>query len=112
MEEVPACVHPNPINLEVLTRSHEHRSGLIWSGDHETYITDLQYVEQDPRAPLGAMWWTSFDLSQDQLDLMSSDQFVWLPYLERGLISSDLWMADVPLICYEIVEYHHLGYVI
>ncbi|KAI5678562.1 hypothetical protein M9H77_09512 [Catharanthus roseus] len=36
MEEVPAYVHPGPINPNILTRQHEHRSGLIWSGDHET----------------------------------------------------------------------------
>ncbi|KAI5677554.1 hypothetical protein M9H77_08504 [Catharanthus roseus] len=42
MEEVPAHVHPGPIDPDVLTRQHEHRSGLIWSGDHETCINDLQ----------------------------------------------------------------------
>ncbi|KAI5659970.1 hypothetical protein M9H77_28763 [Catharanthus roseus] len=42
MEEVPAHVHPGPIVLDVLTRQHEHRFGLIWSGDHETCFTDLQ----------------------------------------------------------------------
>ncbi|KAI5681148.1 hypothetical protein M9H77_02375 [Catharanthus roseus] len=42
MEKVPAHVHLGPIILDVLTRQHEHRSGLIWSGDHETCITDLQ----------------------------------------------------------------------
>ncbi|KAI5653464.1 hypothetical protein M9H77_30651 [Catharanthus roseus] len=43
MEEVPAHVHPGPLNPDVLTRQHERRSGLIWSGDHETCITDLQF---------------------------------------------------------------------
>ncbi|KAI5681812.1 hypothetical protein M9H77_03040 [Catharanthus roseus] len=33
--------------------------------------------------------------------------FVWLPYLDRALVLSDLWRAEVPLICYEIVEYHY-----
>ncbi|KAI5681445.1 hypothetical protein M9H77_02673 [Catharanthus roseus] len=42
MEEVPAHVHPGPIVPDVLSRQHEHRSGLIWSRDHETYYTDLQ----------------------------------------------------------------------
>ncbi|KAI5680722.1 hypothetical protein M9H77_01949 [Catharanthus roseus] len=42
MEEVPAYVHPGPIVLDFLTRQHEHRSGLIWSGDHETCFIDLQ----------------------------------------------------------------------
>ncbi|KAI5668540.1 hypothetical protein M9H77_18393 [Catharanthus roseus] len=42
MEEVPAHVHPGPIVTDVLSRQHEHRSGLIWSGDRETCYTDLQ----------------------------------------------------------------------
>ncbi|KAI5661922.1 hypothetical protein M9H77_21245 [Catharanthus roseus] len=37
MEEVPAHVHPSPIVPDVLTRQHEHRSGVIWSGDRETF---------------------------------------------------------------------------
>ncbi|KAI5662110.1 hypothetical protein M9H77_21433 [Catharanthus roseus] len=40
MEEVPAHVHPGPIVLDVLSRKHEHRSGMIWSGDHETMNND------------------------------------------------------------------------
>ncbi|KAI5671449.1 hypothetical protein M9H77_11813 [Catharanthus roseus] len=42
MEEVPAHVHPGPIVPDVLSRQHEHRSDLIWSGDYETCYTDLQ----------------------------------------------------------------------
>ncbi|KAI5674191.1 hypothetical protein M9H77_14555 [Catharanthus roseus] len=42
MEEVPAHVHPRSIIPDVLSRQHEHRSGLIWSGDRETCYTDLQ----------------------------------------------------------------------
>ncbi|KAI5683065.1 hypothetical protein M9H77_04293 [Catharanthus roseus] len=42
MEEVPAYVHLGPITPNVFTRQYEHRSGLIWSRDHETCITDLQ----------------------------------------------------------------------
>ncbi|KAI5652301.1 hypothetical protein M9H77_29488 [Catharanthus roseus] len=42
MEEVSAHVHLGLIVPDILTRQHEHRSGLIWSGDHETCITDLQ----------------------------------------------------------------------
>ncbi|KAI5677202.1 hypothetical protein M9H77_08152 [Catharanthus roseus] len=103
MEEVPAHVHSGPINPYVLTRQHEHRSRLIWSGDHETH----RHVELDPCDPLGAMWYTLFDLSQDLSNFMPSDQFVWLPYPKHGLVPSDLWWAEVPLICYEIMEYHH-----
>ncbi|KAI5682971.1 hypothetical protein M9H77_04199 [Catharanthus roseus] len=36
MEEVPAYVHLGLIVSNVLTRQHKPRSGLIWSGDHET----------------------------------------------------------------------------
>ncbi|KAI5658212.1 hypothetical protein M9H77_27005 [Catharanthus roseus] len=36
MEEVSAHVHPRPIVPDVLSRQHEHQSGLMWSGDHET----------------------------------------------------------------------------
>ncbi|KAI5656672.1 hypothetical protein M9H77_25465 [Catharanthus roseus] len=43
MEEVTAHVHPGPIVPDVLSRQHEHRSGLIWSGDHEMCYTNLQY---------------------------------------------------------------------
>ncbi|KAI5678205.1 hypothetical protein M9H77_09155 [Catharanthus roseus] len=43
MEEVPAHVHPGPIVPDALSRQHEHRSGLIWSGDYETCFTDLQF---------------------------------------------------------------------
>ncbi|KAI5666177.1 hypothetical protein M9H77_16030 [Catharanthus roseus] len=42
IEKVPAHVHLDPIVSDVLTRQHEHMSGLIWSGDHEICITDLQ----------------------------------------------------------------------
>ncbi|KAI5675914.1 hypothetical protein M9H77_06864 [Catharanthus roseus] len=42
MEEVPVHVHLGPIVTDVLSRQHEHRLGLIWSGDRETCYTDLQ----------------------------------------------------------------------
>ncbi|KAI5669124.1 hypothetical protein M9H77_18977 [Catharanthus roseus] len=35
-------MYPGPIVPNILARQHEHRSGLIWSGDHETCFTDLQ----------------------------------------------------------------------
>ncbi|KAI5656477.1 hypothetical protein M9H77_25270 [Catharanthus roseus] len=43
MEEVSAHVHPGSIVPDVLSRQHEHRSGLIWSGDYETCYTDIQF---------------------------------------------------------------------
>ncbi|KAI5672322.1 hypothetical protein M9H77_12686 [Catharanthus roseus] len=42
MEKVPAHVHSGPIVTDVLSRQHEHRSSLIWSGDRETCYIDLQ----------------------------------------------------------------------
>ncbi|KAI5677894.1 hypothetical protein M9H77_08844 [Catharanthus roseus] len=42
MEKVSAHVHPGPLVPNVLTRQHKHRSGVIWSEDHETCITDIQ----------------------------------------------------------------------
>ncbi|KAI5658359.1 hypothetical protein M9H77_27152 [Catharanthus roseus] len=42
MEEVPVYVYSGPINPDILTRQHEHRSGLIWRWDHEICTTDLQ----------------------------------------------------------------------
>ncbi|KAI5656853.1 hypothetical protein M9H77_25646 [Catharanthus roseus] len=38
MEEVPAHIHSGPIVPDVLSRQHEHRSSLIWSGNHETQL--------------------------------------------------------------------------
>ncbi|KAI5658967.1 hypothetical protein M9H77_27760 [Catharanthus roseus] len=45
MEKVPAHVHPGPIVTDVLSRQHEHRSGLIWSGDRETYKVKKEPLE-------------------------------------------------------------------
>ncbi|KAI5648370.1 hypothetical protein M9H77_34375 [Catharanthus roseus] len=47
MEEVPAHVYPVPIVPDVLSRQHEHRSGLIWSGDHETHFSGYK-VKKEP----------------------------------------------------------------
>ncbi|KAI5681800.1 hypothetical protein M9H77_03028 [Catharanthus roseus] len=58
-------------------------------------------IQADPLAPFRAIWCTSFDCSQlpthilvtyrDQLDFIPSDQFIWLHYYDRPLISSELW---------------------
>ncbi|KAI5648873.1 hypothetical protein M9H77_34878 [Catharanthus roseus] len=42
MEEVPLHVHLDPIVYDVLTREHDHRFGLIWSGDRAMAIIDIQ----------------------------------------------------------------------
>ncbi|KAI5673087.1 hypothetical protein M9H77_13451 [Catharanthus roseus] len=74
MEEVPGCVHPGPIVPDIWT----------WSRVRVLQPQLLRHVQQDPLAPLGAMWCTLFDCNQlpthvlltnrDQLDFMSSDQ--------------------------------------
>ncbi|KAI5667002.1 hypothetical protein M9H77_16855 [Catharanthus roseus] len=89
MEEVLAHVHPGPIVPDVLTRQHEHRSGLIWSGDHKMCFTDLQ-CRRFGRSEEGTLGSLDFE------------SFVWLPYHDRDLVPSDLWRVEVPLICYEI----------
>ncbi|KAI5670590.1 hypothetical protein M9H77_10954 [Catharanthus roseus] len=206
MEEVPANVHPGPIVTDVLSRQHEHRSGLIWSGDQETCYTDLQCrhfgrnlfqcysaahrrlfslshfsgykMKKEPleawilraftgsvtdddlilrargfiflligehmlpdfsgnlvhaavhgsfgrcttdrrglgvSSYLGVVVYTYFAPSADDGDYgrpsCSSwhNMFMWLSYYDRPLVPSDLWQAEVPLICYEIVEYHYPG---
>ncbi|KAI5673217.1 hypothetical protein M9H77_13581 [Catharanthus roseus] len=43
MEEVSVHLQLGPIVPDVLTRQHEHSSGLIWSGDHEMCFTNIQY---------------------------------------------------------------------
>ncbi|KAI5664481.1 hypothetical protein M9H77_23804 [Catharanthus roseus] len=100
MEEVP-YVHPGPIVPDVLSRQHEHRSGLIWSGDHETCFTDLQSALGDARQ-IGEALVLVLALRPQLIT-----DFVWLAYLDRALVLSDLCWAEVPLICYEIVEYHY-----
>ncbi|KAI5674270.1 hypothetical protein M9H77_14634 [Catharanthus roseus] len=82
-----------------------------------------RHVYLDPLPPLGAIWCTSFDLNQlsthvlltyrDQLNFMPSDhfaaQFVWLPYLDRGLVPSDLRQTElVPAACDALLDLHRL----
>ncbi|KAI5675573.1 hypothetical protein M9H77_06523 [Catharanthus roseus] len=137
MEEVPAHTHPGPIVPDFLTRQHEHRSGL-WSGDHETCFTDLQYrrfgrnLFQCYNTALRRGCTTDRGSLSHSTDLgvvaytciaaLANDgclgqpscpswcyMFVWLPYHDHGLVLSNLWRAEVPLICYEIVDYHYPG---
>ncbi|KAI5661426.1 hypothetical protein M9H77_20749 [Catharanthus roseus] len=123
MEEVPAHVHPRPIVPEVLSREHEHRSGLIWSGDHETCYTNLQcrcfgrnLFQCYSTAPCRLVKIIDRTGIRPTLLLLLAQYgahhltiFIWLPYLDRALVLSDLWRAEVSLICYEIVEYHYPG---
>ncbi|KAI5659327.1 hypothetical protein M9H77_28120 [Catharanthus roseus] len=135
MEEVPAHVHPGPIVPDVLSKHHEHRSGLIWSGDCETAVEigdshispdmwgsvnntagctgtvrfrDRRYKVK--KEPLEAWILRVFAGSETDDDLILRSWiyfFIWLPYYDRALVPSNLWRAEVALICYEIVEYHY-----
>ncbi|KAI5662816.1 hypothetical protein M9H77_22139 [Catharanthus roseus] len=96
MEEVLVHVHPGPVVPDVLSRQHEHKSCLIWSGDHEMCYTDLQCRH------FGRNLFQCYGTVPRRL-------FIWLPYYDRPLVPSDLWRAEVPLIYYEIVEYHYPG---
>ncbi|KAI5662351.1 hypothetical protein M9H77_21674 [Catharanthus roseus] len=62
MEEVPTHVYLGPIITDVLSRQHEHRSGLIWSGDRETCYTDLQC--------------SGVNNDDDEIDRSDGDEFV------------------------------------
>ncbi|KAI5650729.1 hypothetical protein M9H77_36734 [Catharanthus roseus] len=67
MEEVPTHVHPDPI------------------------APDLQSEE----GTLGSMDPESVYLFRDPMMVLSCALFVWLPYLDRALIPSDLWQAKL-----------------
>ncbi|KAI5673626.1 hypothetical protein M9H77_13990 [Catharanthus roseus] len=66
MEEVPAHVHPGPIVTDVLSRQHEHRSGLIWSGDRETHFSGYKVKKE----PLKAWILRAFTGSETDDDLI------------------------------------------
>lgn len=75
-------------------------------------------------------WWRSprlrvenpshvFLFYRDELDRMSSEQFVWQPYFNsviqdypQALEESRLWRAVIPMINFEVVEWHRLDRVI
>ncbi|KAI5662429.1 hypothetical protein M9H77_21752 [Catharanthus roseus] len=133
MEEVPAHVHPEPIvsdcrrfgrNLfqcysmaprrlvEIIDRTelgggvHDRLGGLSLSID--LGVVAYTHIEasvdyEDSSRPSCSSWpaYTHFGGVQGP--------FIWLPYYDRPLVSSDLWRAEVPLICYEIMEYHYPG---
>ncbi|KAI5658711.1 hypothetical protein M9H77_27504 [Catharanthus roseus] len=109
MEEVPAHVHPGPIVPDILTRQHEHRSGLIWSGDHETCITNLQcrrfgrnLFQSYSTAPCRECTTDrgspcpSSDLGLVAYSCIAAlaTPFVWLPDHDHSLVKSDMWRAE------------------
>ncbi|KAI5657675.1 hypothetical protein M9H77_26468 [Catharanthus roseus] len=66
MEEVPAHVHPGPIVPDVLSRQHEQRSGLIWSGDREPHFFGYKVKKE----PLEAWILRAFTGSETDDDLI------------------------------------------
>ncbi|KAI3466406.1 hypothetical protein Pfo_023069 [Paulownia fortunei] len=78
-----------------------------------------------PAAPYGSRWNVGFKLEsvgthvlvlyRDQLDNMKDDQFVWEPYPIDVLASlpdyclsgRKIWQTVSPLICFDVVEFHH-----
>ncbi|KAK6149426.1 hypothetical protein DH2020_016951 [Rehmannia glutinosa] len=78
-----------------------------------------------PVAPYGSRWNVGFKLEtvgthvlvlyRDQLDNMKDDQFVWEPYPadvlaslpEYCLSGKRIWQTVSPLICFDVVEFHH-----
>ncbi|KAI5658894.1 hypothetical protein M9H77_27687 [Catharanthus roseus] len=92
-------MHLGLIVPDVLTRQHEHRSGLIWSEDHETCITDLQCRRFGQYSLISwAVWFTSATSVCWRIlrPLALTVRFVWLPYHDRGLVPSDLWTSRGP----------------
>ncbi|KAL9663093.1 hypothetical protein QQ045_027930 [Rhodiola kirilowii] len=76
-------------------------SYLHWAGP--------KHFEETPRGSL--MFY------RDQLEQMVHGDFIYRPYSENlmerlhpvCLESRELWVADVPLICFNIIEWHHPG---
>ncbi|KAL3637547.1 hypothetical protein CASFOL_018715 [Castilleja foliolosa] len=78
-----------------------------------------------PLPPYGSRWNVGFKLEsvgthvlvlyRDQLDNMKDDQFVWEPYPidvlgslpEYCLSGRRIWQTVSPLICFDVVEFHH-----
>ncbi|XP_047982231.1 uncharacterized protein LOC125223231 isoform X2 [Salvia hispanica] len=78
-----------------------------------------------PSAPYGSRWNVGFKLEtvgthvlvlyRDQLDNMKDDQFIWDPYPPEVLASlpeyclsgRQIWQTVAPLICFDVVEFHH-----
>ncbi|XP_028114200.1 serine/threonine-protein phosphatase 7 long form homolog [Camellia sinensis] len=78
---------------------------------------------QMPAGPRGSRW--RVDMShevvsthvvvvyRDQLDRMIDGEFIWQPYADvlqtlpdYCRLGEDIWMARVPLICFDVVEWH------
>ncbi|KAI5656652.1 hypothetical protein M9H77_25445 [Catharanthus roseus] len=97
MEEVPAHVHPGPIVPDVLTRQDEYRYKVKKEPLEAWILREFTGSESDDDLILHARGFILFF------------EFVWLSYHDCGLVPSDLWQAEVPLKCFEIVEYHHHG---
>ncbi|KAI5676151.1 hypothetical protein M9H77_07101 [Catharanthus roseus] len=107
MEEVPAHVYPGPIIPDVLTRQHKHRYKVKNEPLEAWILREFTRSENDDDLILHSCGFILLLLGGYMFPDLSGSLFVWLSYHDRGLVLSDLWRAEVPLICYEIVEYHH-----
>ncbi|XP_028061490.1 serine/threonine-protein phosphatase 7 long form homolog [Camellia sinensis] len=104
---------------ERLIRIAPSRQQLVGPGEVPIGQGDMQM----PAGPRGS-WWR-VDMShevvsihvvvvyRDQLDRMIDGEFIWQPYADvlhtlpdYCRLGEDIWMARVPLICYDVVEWH------
>ncbi|KAI5659033.1 hypothetical protein M9H77_27826 [Catharanthus roseus] len=115
MKEIPAHVHLGPQVSDVLMRQHKHMSGLIWSGDHKTCITDLQcrrFAHNLFKAYSTAPGYTLLDMSGNLIhvryiilleDFDSIDTYNWGSYgctTDRG---SPCVTLDLGLVAYSCI---------
>ncbi|KAI5666643.1 hypothetical protein M9H77_16496 [Catharanthus roseus] len=102
MEEVSSHVHPGPIVPDAVV--HGSFGGCTTDRGSLNHSIDLGVVAYTCIAAS-----TDFGCSGRPSCSFWRYIFIWLPYLDRALVPSDLWRADVPLICYEIVDLHGLS---
>ncbi|KAI5657170.1 hypothetical protein M9H77_25963 [Catharanthus roseus] len=120
MEEVPAQVHPEPIVPDVLSRQHEHRSELIWSGDHETCYIDFQcrrfgrnlfqYYSTTPRSLVELIDGIGLGESLDMVTLGSCARQLWGVHDRLGGLSLTTDLGVVAYTCIAAsADYGYLG---
>ncbi|KAI5658764.1 hypothetical protein M9H77_27557 [Catharanthus roseus] len=98
MEKVPAHVHPGPIVPHLCTAA---LGGARQIGEALVLVQISAWLSICIAAS------ANYDCSGRPSCSSWRYMFAWLPYLDRALVLSDLWRAEVLLICYEIVEYHY-----
>ncbi|KAI5672579.1 hypothetical protein M9H77_12943 [Catharanthus roseus] len=114
MEEVPAHVHPGPVVPDVLTRQHEHRSGLIWSWDNETCFTELQCrrsiysslkVQLHIGVRLSLSHFSGYKVKKESLEVWILREFT-SSEIDDDLIFApvDLFFSFLEVICFQISQ--------